>query len=489
MTKGGYHMNTSPQASLDRIPLGSSVLPLRFLGMGAYLAWLYAAHFATTLFPYTDGSDGLSLTFIISNCTNAFCLVTCALLAERLAPLTAKRSVLWTAGGVSAAGTIMTAAFGALDGGGQIVLFVIGSVCTGFGTALLILLWSEFYASLPMRKVSVYYSLSFVLATAVNYLIAAMSPVLAITAASALPVASAIMLAMSMRILPVRQTESDSGIEDGTRWTFPIRPVLLMAVYSFAFSFIRETNGGATEFGMLGVGLIAAAVLVANLFFFHRFDTRLLYRLALPLMIAALLIAPLFGDEGIVVADILANTSYAGFVILTMIILSSICFRYGVNALWLFGLTRASRVIANVLGVSVGSASTHADPFLSSLELMAVIVTLSATSMFLLNDQDFRSAWGIVPQTERGKAGESLNYYDSFLGRCAQVAREYGLTHREEEVLALLAQGKSVPAIEKDLVISNGTAKSHVRHIYAKLDVHARDELIDLVGMKASGAR
>lgn len=234
---------------------------------------------------------------------------------------------------------------------------------------------------------------------------------------------------------------------------------------------------------MIGVGLIALVVLAANLLFFHRFDTRLLYRLSLPLMVAALLVQPLFGSEEIVVADVLANASYAGFVILTMIILSSICFRFGVNALWLFGITRASRVVANVAGALLGESTVHASSTHLSVELMVVIVTLVTASLFLLNDQDFRSAWGIVPQPEAGSA-KRFNYYETFLGRCAQVAREYGLTHREEEVLALLAQGKSVPAIEKDLVISNGTAKSHVRHIYSKLGIHSRDELIEIVGMR-----
>ena len=246
---------------------------------------------------------------------------------------------------------------------------------------------------------------------------------------------------------------------------------------------LHSRNGGTTSLGMIGVGLIALVVLAANLLFFHRFDTRLLYRLSLPLMVAALLVQPLFGSEEIVVADVLANASYAGFVILTMIILSSICFRFGVNALWLFGITRASRVVANVAGALLGESTVHASSTHLSVELMVVIVTLVTASLFLLNDQDFRSAWGIVPQPEAGRA-KRFNYYETFLGRCAQVAREYGLTHREEEVLALLAQGKSVPAIEKDLVISNGTAKSHVRHIYSKLGIHSRDELIEIVGMR-----
>ena len=45
----------------------------------------------------------------------------------------------------------------------------------------------------------------------------------------------------------------------------------------------------------------------------------------------------------------------------------------------------------------------------------------------------------------------------------------------------MLAQDKSIAEVEEALVISNGTAKSHIRHIYAKLDVHAREEIVEMV--------
>jgi len=38
--------------------------------------------------------------------------------------------------------------------------------------------------------------------------------------------------------------------------------------------------------------------------------------------------------------------------------------------------------------------------------------------------------------------------------------------------------------IERELVIANGTAKAHVRHIYQKLDIHTRQELFDLLDME-----
>ena len=60
------------------------------------------------------------------------------------------------------------------------------------------------------------------------------------------------------------------------------------------------------------------------------------------------------------------------------------------------------------------------------------------------------------------------------------LAARYFLTEREEEVLDLLVAGRSVPYISEKLMVSTNTVKTHVRHIYAKLDVHNRQELLDV---------
>lgn len=60
------------------------------------------------------------------------------------------------------------------------------------------------------------------------------------------------------------------------------------------------------------------------------------------------------------------------------------------------------------------------------------------------------------------------------------LAARYFLTEREEEVLDLLVAGRSVPYISEKLMVSANTVKTHVRHIYAKLDVHNRQELLDV---------
>ena len=60
-----------------------------------------------------------------------------------------------------------------------------------------------------------------------------------------------------------------------------------------------------------------------------------------------------------------------------------------------------------------------------------------------------------------------------------KIAARYFLTERETDVLELLYAGRSVPYISEQLVVSPNTVKTHVRHIYAKLDVHDRQELLD----------
>jgi DNA-binding NarL/FixJ family response regulator len=55
-------------------------------------------------------------------------------------------------------------------------------------------------------------------------------------------------------------------------------------------------------------------------------------------------------------------------------------------------------------------------------------------------------------------------------------AAELGITAREREVLALLAEGRTNREIAETLVITEKTASVHVSHILAKLDARNRGE-------------
>ncbi|MDD5849398.1 MAG: helix-turn-helix transcriptional regulator [Firmicutes bacterium] len=60
----------------------------------------------------------------------------------------------------------------------------------------------------------------------------------------------------------------------------------------------------------------------------------------------------------------------------------------------------------------------------------------------------------------------------------AALASRYGLTAREQEILAHLLEGEEDGKLSEELSISPGTLKKHLQHIYRKLGIQARWELI-----------
>ncbi len=81
------------------------------------------------------------------------------------------------------------------------------------------------------------------------------------------------------------------------------------------------------------------------------------------------------------------------------------------------------------------------------------------------------SSGSIWPTEKRGR----------FKRKCEATANRYLLSARETEVLFFLAKGHNATSIQEQLYISEGTTKTHIRHIYRKLDVHSQQELIQIV--------
>lgn len=64
---------------------------------------------------------------------------------------------------------------------------------------------------------------------------------------------------------------------------------------------------------------------------------------------------------------------------------------------------------------------------------------------------------------------------------CEKVAQEHGLTPRETEILGLMAMGRSATYMAEELTLSHNTVRTHIKHVYEKLNIHSKQELIDLV--------
>jgi DNA-binding CsgD family transcriptional regulator len=106
--------------------------------------------------------------------------------------------------------------------------------------------------------------------------------------------------------------------------------------------------------------------------------------------------------------------------------------------------------------------------FLPAVFILIIIVVL------LLS---FRNIAALVKKRAFEKELDTSKLED----RCYIVTQRHGLTKREGEVLTLLAMGRNVPSIAETLLISAATVKTHVLHIYRKIGVSSRQELLNVM--------
>ena len=116
--------------------------------------------------------------------------------------------------------------------------------------------------------------------------------------------------------------------------------------------------------------------------------------------------------------------------------------------------------------------------------IACIALSVIATNLLFLDREDFVAAYA---DAARNTFGNSRS--ESLVKQCRIVAEQFGLTPREGEVLQVLARGYTLSRVCSDLGISQGTAISHRRNIYAKTGVHSQDELIDTVEAAAAQTR
>ena len=85
-----------------------------------------------------------------------------------------------------------------------------------------------------------------------------------------------------------------------------------------------------------------------------------------------------------------------------------------------------------------------------------------------------------------GKAG-APGPIDPIEQSCQHLAAKHRLSQRQTEVLVLLAHGYDVRAIAKKLFVSENTVRTHAKKIYTALDVHSKQEIIELTNEMRSG--
>ncbi|WP_415928457.1 response regulator transcription factor [Slackia piriformis] len=205
--------------------------------------------------------------------------------------------------------------------------------------------------------------------------------------------------------------------------------------------------------------------------------------MALPLAVAAFLFVPVVGNFNQAFTALCIAAAYTACSILLMIILTNMCYRQGISALWLFCIERSVRMIFNALGREARDPILELSIGIDSSYILSIVVVILVivSSIILLTERSITAQWGIGIKTSDARRAEEIVREDLLKNRSREIALNYRLSLREEEILTLLAQRKRNTAIASELFISEQTVKTHIRNLYKKLDVHSRDELFDLV--------
>ena len=86
-------------------------------------------------------------------------------------------------------------------------------------------------------------------------------------------------------------------------------------------------------------------------------------------------------------------------------------------------------------------------------------------------------ASGDAPRAEAAFVPENASFSDDL----EAFASDYGLTRREAEVVPYIYKGRSAKVIAGTLCVSESTVRTPARNLYAKLAVHSREQLKELV--------
>lgn len=268
--------------------------------------------------------------------------------------------------------------------------------------------------------------------------------------------------------------------------------ILARFLYALIYNFI--VSALSSERGTSDVGTFASttfAILVVLAIYFvkrDKFDPAPLYRMVLPIAVAGFAVVHLFfeSNAGMGTSMSLLSVGYKVFDLMYWLLLFKITKLLPNSTFLVMGVG----VCATYLGMGSGRAfAALTEPLWSTGTTFSNFVIvgcciLVVASVIVLPDRVVSRLWA----EDRGDFGEPANGgHVKFDDAIARAAEQCGLSDREREVFALLAQGRSQPFIAERLCIARGTVHAHVARIYAKLDVRSQDALIDKVILCMNG--
>ena len=323
-------------------------------------------------------------------------------------------------------------------------LAIVASIAGGLGIALMILIWSELYGCMNPMRVAFYYSGSIIVGAPHDIYLPRFRHSMALRHD----------LDFADILAPVRRPEASMCFQaticqaphgpsspclgkSSSLWRFTLSPTGCSEKYLYAGTF-----GPHSALGTVAAALV---VMVGVVLQGKNFDFGTIYRTALPLMAGALIIPSALGLFDSFWGNFCATGGYTAFSILIMLILANICYRYGVSAIWLFGIERGVRALFMMLEryVDAGIDAIAPHPSTATLCLRASPFSPSSAARSSCSRNASWQAAGARSSSMPKTAATPLKKGMRSSIAAMPSRKKKGLSAREQEVLLLLAQHKN----------------------------------------------
>lgn len=362
---------------------------------------------------------------------------------------------------------------------------VVAGCLLGISDTVLFLLWGKAFSGLPPKKALIHIAVSVGVGGSAGTALSLMLPIAAALVCGAILGFISFALLHKERSLTVAE-QPVKDLELAIRYHEAAGFLWKPIVAGMACAFISGLTWSAANLESPGDGylviisnfIVCLALIVFVYLPKHPFNLAVFFQLFLPIAAIVLLIIPFLdtSEEGIFsIAVQIANG--CGFALLDIAVLAALAITSYVLAIpsaSLFGIQRAIGSGAMLTGLIAQFFVTQ-----NTLRTLCVIVLTCYIVAIVVSTVRY----GNKPLGERQEK-EAI----SIRKRCNVLADRYGLSPRETEILAYLGRGRGSTYISEELFISVHTVKTHTKHIHEKLDVHSREELINLIDESDVGA-
>lgn len=451
---------------------------LKYVGLSLVLTWHYCLWFVPKAFPWAQLLDTrVTYSWLLALFSFG---VTCAVQVFRAAPTGHLRL---TPGTILATGVISSGATTLVECAGisWIPLWItwISAAVVGVSGAMLWVWWGECLyqqnSHFTLRHVGIIHGT--VMLGGVGT-VSLLSPWAAAGVTALIPLACSMLLNGWVRRLPVAPPPRKLPAEiasQGNRARLTVLAISFLASFACYYTVAIVPWSAFDDISpAYGQGVLLGAALLLALALLHQYawpansEFRIYPWLLWFVIVACLLcLADQRGQAPAFLVAVAVTSLFEIFLTMYTGVLAWRGYTTGVSA---FGLSGA----AIRLGIAGGDATAIAYEHLPRWHdvlvapTFAVMVAGLVGALMTLVRQEY-----VIEELTRKP--QTLSERDILVN---QIAEEFKLSAREREVMMLLGHGYTACAAAEKLVLSPHTVNTHIQHLYAKLGIHKRSQLI-----------